>query len=82
MLTVAGRSSSGAANGDPETVAGDRVPASAVGAVLAAALLKSGEIPRELTQKETLVLNGKGILLLGLGRFVTAVAVHEKEILP
>ncbi len=57
---------------------GEFASASAVAAVLAVALLESGEIPHELTQKKTFVLKGKGILLLGLGQFVTAVAVHQK----
>ena len=59
---------------------GEFASASAVAAVLAVALLKSGKISCELTQKEMFDLKGKGILLLGLGKFITAVAVHQKEV--
>jgi 3-oxoacyl-(acyl-carrier-protein) synthase len=57
---------------------GEFAAASAVATVLAVALHKTGEIPPSLTKKETVSLKGKGILLLGLGNFVTAVAVHQK----
>jgi 3-oxoacyl-(acyl-carrier-protein) synthase len=56
---------------------GEFASASAVATVLAASLLKSGKIPSTLTKNETVDLNGKGIILLGLGNFVTAVAVHN-----
>ncbi len=56
---------------------GEFASASAVATVLAASLLKSGEISSTLTEKESVDLNGKGIILLGLGNFVTAVAVHN-----
>jgi 3-oxoacyl-[acyl-carrier-protein] synthase-1/3-oxoacyl-[acyl-carrier-protein] synthase II len=55
---------------------GEFSSASAVATVLAVSLLKSGEISSTLTEKETVELNGKGIILLGLGNFVTAVAVR------
>ncbi|MCG6881478.1 MAG: beta-ketoacyl-[acyl-carrier-protein] synthase family protein [Deltaproteobacteria bacterium] len=57
---------------------GEFASASAVAAVLAAALLRTGKIPDTLTEKEGVDLNGKGILLLGLGKFVTATVLHEK----
>jgi len=56
---------------------GEFASASAVATVLAASLLKTGEIPSTLTEKETVKLKGKGIVLLGLGNFVTAVAVSS-----
>lgn len=56
---------------------GEFASASAVATVLAVSLLKSGKIPSTLTKKETVDLNGKGIILLGLGNFVTAVAVSS-----
>jgi len=55
---------------------GEFASASAVATVLAAALLKTGEIPHPLAEKGPVELTGKGILLLGLGSFVTAMAVH------
>jgi len=61
---------------------GEFASASAVAAVLAVALLKTGEVPGALTEKEGVDLRGKGILLLGLGHFVTAAAVHPGEALP
>ncbi len=56
---------------------GEFASASAVATVLAVSLLKTGKISSILTEKETVDLNGKGIILLGLGNFVTAVAVHS-----
>jgi len=56
---------------------GEFASASAVATVLAASLLKTGKISSRLTEKETVDLNGKGIVLLGLGNFVTAVAVYD-----
>ena len=60
---------------------GEFASASAAAVVLAVALLKTDEIPMALAGKETVDLNGKGILMLGLGNFVTAVAVHHGEAL-
>jgi 3-oxoacyl-(acyl-carrier-protein) synthase len=54
---------------------GEFASASAVAAILAVSLLKTGEISFKLTEKETVGLNGKGILLLGFGNVVAAVAV-------
>jgi len=54
---------------DYRRMLGQFASASAVATVLAAASLKTNSIP----------LNGKGILLLGLGSFVTAVAVQPAE---
>ncbi len=58
---------------------GQFASASAVAAVLAVSLLKTGEIPAALTENKKFHLNGKGILLLGLGSSVTAVAVQNGE---
>ncbi|EFK07765.1 beta-ketoacyl synthase, N-terminal domain protein [delta proteobacterium NaphS2] len=60
---------------------GEFASASAVATVLAVALSKTGMIPDALTEKEHVDLKGKGILLLGLGKFVTAVALRRKEAL-
>ncbi|MCF8128281.1 MAG: beta-ketoacyl-[acyl-carrier-protein] synthase family protein [Deltaproteobacteria bacterium] len=61
---------------------GEFASASAVAAVLAVALLKTGKIPGALTEKGSVDLRGRGILLLGLGHFITAAAVHPGEVLP
>ena len=58
---------------------GQFASASAVAAVLAVSLLKTGEISSALTENKNIHLNGKGILLLGLGNSVTAVAVQNGE---
>ena len=58
---------------------GEFASASAVATVLAASLLKTGKISSKLTEKEAVDLNGKGIVLLGLGNFVTAMAVYNGE---
>jgi 3-oxoacyl-(acyl-carrier-protein) synthase len=47
--------------------------ATAVAAALSARLVKDGKIPSYLSGGVELSLNGKGILLLGLGSFVTAI---------
>ena len=60
---------------------GEFASASAVATVLAVALLKTGMIPDALTEKEHVDLREKGILLLGLGKFVTAAALRRKEAL-
>lgn len=60
---------------------GEFASASAVAAVLAVALLKTGKIPHALAEKESVDLRGKGILLLGLGHFITAAAIHHGEAL-
>lgn len=57
---------------------GEFASASAVAAVLAVALLKTGGIPDALTEKDRVDLKGKGLLLLGMGKFITAVTVHRK----
>ena len=56
---------------------GEFASASAVATVLAVSLLKTGKISSTLTGKEPVDLNGKGIILLGLGNFATAVAVSS-----
>ena len=58
---------------------GEFASASAVATVLAVSLLNIGEISSKLTEKEDVDLNGKGILLLGLGNFVAATAVLHGE---
>jgi hypothetical protein len=54
---------------------GQFASASAVAAVLAIRLAQGGEIPVGFPGKESMDIHGKGILILGLGNFVTAVEV-------
>jgi len=54
---------------------GEFASASAVASVLAFRLAQNGEIPRRLCGEKSFRLNGKGILILGLGNFVTAIEV-------
>ncbi len=54
---------------------GQFASASAVAAVLAIRLARGGEIPGELSGKGSIDIHGKGILIIGLGNFVTAVEV-------
>jgi 3-oxoacyl-[acyl-carrier-protein] synthase-1/3-oxoacyl-[acyl-carrier-protein] synthase II len=49
--------------------------ATAAAAALAARFVRSGKIPGYLSGSAENPLNGKGILLLGLGRFLTAIEV-------
>jgi len=49
--------------------------ATAAAAALAVSLVRSGKIPSYLSGGAETSLNGKGILLLGLGRFLTAIEV-------
>ncbi|MEZ4525199.1 MAG: beta-ketoacyl-[acyl-carrier-protein] synthase family protein [Desulfobacterales bacterium] len=54
---------------------GEFASASAVAAVLSSAFVRAGEIPAALCMGTPCDLKGKGILLLGLGKFVTAVGI-------
>lgn len=54
---------------------GEFASASAVASVLAIRFAQNGEIPKRLCGGKTFRLNRKGILILGLGNFVTAIEV-------
>ncbi|MBT8341361.1 MAG: 3-oxoacyl-ACP synthase, partial [Desulfatitalea sp.] len=54
---------------------GEFASASAVAAVLAAQMVMQGAMPGGLTQGKTCHLNGKGILVLGLGEQISAVGI-------
>ncbi|MBW1705192.1 MAG: beta-ketoacyl-[acyl-carrier-protein] synthase family protein [Deltaproteobacteria bacterium] len=54
---------------------GQFASASAVAAVLAIRLAQGREIPKEFCGKEAVDIHGKGILIIGLGNFVTAVEI-------
>lgn len=54
---------------------GEFASASSVATVMGSAFVRAGEIPDALCQGKICYLKGKGILLLGLGKFVTAVGI-------
>lgn len=54
---------------------GEFASASAVAAVLGVSFVREEKIPEPLCQGKSPRLNGKGVLLMGLGKFVTAVEV-------
>jgi len=60
---------------DYRRLTGEFASASAVAAVLAVCFAREGKIPEVLCGRKSLYLNGKGILIIGLGKFVTAVEV-------
>jgi len=60
---------------DYRRLTGEFASASAVAAVLAVCFAREGKIPEGLCGKKSSSLNGKGILIIGLGKFVTAVEV-------
>jgi 3-oxoacyl-[acyl-carrier-protein] synthase-1/3-oxoacyl-[acyl-carrier-protein] synthase II len=54
---------------------GEFASASAVAAVLALRFVDGGELPEGLCGGKTVYMNGKGIVLIGLGDFITAIEV-------
>ncbi|MDY6968914.1 MAG: beta-ketoacyl-[acyl-carrier-protein] synthase family protein [Spirochaetota bacterium] len=54
---------------------GEFATSSAVASVVAIQFIQRGEIPMHLCKNKTLRLGNKGILILGLGNFVTAIKV-------
>ncbi len=60
---------------DYRSVTGEFSSASAVAAALAIDVVSRGVLPPHLSGKGGAVLDGKGILLLGLGEYVTAIEV-------
>ena len=58
---------------DYRRLTGEFASASAVAAVLAVCFAREGKIPEALCGRKSSCLNGKGILIIGLGKFVTAV---------
>jgi len=60
---------------DYRRLTGEFASASAVAAVLAVCFAREGKIPEALCGRKSPHLNGKGILIIGLGKFVTAVEV-------
>ena len=60
---------------DYRRLTGEFASASAVAAVLAVCFVREGKIPASLCDGKSSSLNGKGVLIIGLGKFVTAVEV-------
>jgi 3-oxoacyl-[acyl-carrier-protein] synthase-1/3-oxoacyl-[acyl-carrier-protein] synthase II len=60
---------------DFRRLTGEFGSATAVAAALAVRLVQNGKIPGCLSDGVEISLNGKGILLLGLGSFLTAIEV-------
>lgn len=63
---------------DYRNICGEFASASAVAAVMASEFVAAGEIPAPCADGRSVSLNGKGILVLGLGRFVTAMEVFKR----
>jgi len=63
---------------DFRRVTGEYASSSAVAAVLGTRFVEDGEIPGPLCSGHPHLLNGKGVLILGLGGFVTAMEVFKK----
>jgi 3-oxoacyl-[acyl-carrier-protein] synthase-1/3-oxoacyl-[acyl-carrier-protein] synthase II len=57
---------------DYRKIVGEYASASAVASVIAARLIKEGKIPAPLCHGHTFHLNGKGVLVIGVGEFITA----------
>lgn len=60
---------------DYRKIIGEFASASAVAATMAAKFIIDGEIPRPLGNGRSRQLNGKGALVVGLGKFITAMEV-------
>lgn len=60
---------------DYRTFTGEFASASAVAVVLALRFVQTGEIPKGLYGNKSFHLEGKGVLIIGLGNFVTAIKV-------
>ncbi len=58
---------------DYRKITGEFASASAVATVLALQFIESGNIPKSICGNNDITLNDKGILILGLGDFVTAI---------
>ena len=56
---------------------GEFASASSVAAVLGVTLVRDGIIPAGFVDSEDFDLKGKGILMLGFGKFITAVEILE-----
>ena len=62
---------------DYRKITGEFASASAVASAISVRLLSDGKVPALLTGNDEHSLNGKGILLLGLGSFVTGITLTK-----
>ncbi len=60
---------------DYRRLTGEFASASAVATALAAEFIRNGKIPASLCDGDDYSLNGKGILIVGFGKFVTAIEI-------
>jgi len=60
---------------DYRRLTGEFASASAVATALAAEFIRNGKIPASLCDGDNHPLNGKGILIVGFGKFVTAIEI-------
>lgn len=60
---------------DYRRLTGEFASASAVATVIAAQFIQNGKIPAFLCAGDEYCLNGKGILIIGFGKFVTAIEI-------
>jgi 3-oxoacyl-(acyl-carrier-protein) synthase len=60
---------------DYRKLTGEFASASAVAIALAAKFIQNGKIPASLCNGDDYFLNGKGILIIGFGKFVTAIEI-------
>lgn len=60
---------------DYRRLTGEFASASAVATTLAAEFIRNGKIPASLCDGDNNPLNGKGILIVGFGKFVTAIEI-------
>ncbi len=63
---------------DYRKIVGEFASASAVAAVIAARMLAEGEISGPLLNGNPFHLDGKGVLMIGVGKFITAVEVFMR----
>jgi 3-oxoacyl-[acyl-carrier-protein] synthase-1/3-oxoacyl-[acyl-carrier-protein] synthase II len=63
---------------DYRKIVGEYASASAVASVIAARIVKAGGMPGSLGRGDTLDLNGKGVLVIGVGEFITAIEIFTR----
>ena len=63
---------------DYRKIVGEFASASAVAAVIAVKFLEAGKIPEPYGHGHTRFLNGKGALIIGLGKIITAMEVFRR----
>jgi 3-oxoacyl-(acyl-carrier-protein) synthase len=63
---------------DYRKMVGEFASASAVAAVMAVKFLEAGKLPEPYSYERTLSLDGKGALIIGFGKFITAMEVFNR----